>query len=140
MLGLGAGGGIRDEEAGLGGGGIARLGEIVGVVLGVIFEVGAWSVAFAEGDGIFIESSLSLSSLLRENEGTGPPFEVAFVFGVASSSSFTSGSDTVNEGASSPFRGTSSSLLSGWSFAGYVLYVFERSHGGKAFRVASGWR
>ena len=74
MLGLGAGGGIKDEEAGLGGGGIARLGEMVGVALGVMFNVGAWSFTFSTGCEILVESDLSLSSLLRENEGTGSPF------------------------------------------------------------------
>ena len=73
-LGLGAGGGIKDEEAGLGGGGIARLGDMVGVALSVVFDFGAWSSTFATGGDALVESSLSLSSLLRENEGTGSPF------------------------------------------------------------------
>jgi hypothetical protein len=74
VLGLGAGGGIKDEEAGLGGGGIARLGEMDGAALIVVFEVGAWSSILAKGGDALVESSLSLSSLLRENEGTGSPF------------------------------------------------------------------
>lgn len=98
MLGLGAGGGINDEEAGLGGGGIARLGEIVGLALVLLFDVGAGSSTFATGGDGLVESGLSWSSLLSENEGTRSPFSVAFVFGVASSSSFTLGSDNWNEG------------------------------------------
>jgi hypothetical protein len=74
LLGLGAGGGIRDEEAGLGGGGIARLGEMVVVALTVVFEFGAWSATFATGGATLTMSGLSLPSLLRENEGTGSPF------------------------------------------------------------------
>lgn len=99
MLGLGAGGGIKDEEVGLGGGGIARLGETIGLALAVVFDVGAWSSIL--GGNALAGSGLLLSSLLRENEGTGSPFRVAFVFGVASSSSATSGSDRLNEGVSS---------------------------------------
>jgi hypothetical protein len=72
VLGLGAGGGIKDEEAGLGGGGIARLGETVGLALAVVFEVEAWSSTL--GGNTLVESNLSMSSLLRENEGTGSPF------------------------------------------------------------------
>jgi hypothetical protein len=72
VLGLGAGGGIKDEEAGLGGGGIARLGETVGLALAVVFDVGAWSSTL--GGDTLAASGLSLSSLLRENEGTGSPF------------------------------------------------------------------
>ena len=74
VLGLGAGGGIKDEEAGLGGGGIDRLGETVGLALAVVFDAGAWPSAFDVVDGTLVESSFSLSSLLRENEGTGSPF------------------------------------------------------------------
>jgi hypothetical protein len=74
VLGLGAGGGIKDEEAGLGGGGIARLGEVIGEALVVVFEVRAWSLVLAVGGDALVESSLSLSSLLNENEGTGSPF------------------------------------------------------------------
>jgi len=73
VLDLGAGGGINDE-AGLDGGGIARLGGIVGVVLVVIFDLGVWSSALFTGGDTLAESGLSLSSLLRENEGTGSPF------------------------------------------------------------------
>jgi len=74
LLGLGAGGGIEDEEAGLGGGGIAMLGETFGVALIVVFEVGACSSTFVTSGDALVEAGLSLSSLLRENEGTGSPF------------------------------------------------------------------
>jgi hypothetical protein len=72
VLGLGAGGGIKDEEVSLGGGGIARLGETVDLALAVVSAVGAWSSNL--GGNALARSGLSLSSLLRENEGTGSPF------------------------------------------------------------------
>jgi len=90
VLGLGAGGGINDEEAGLAGGSIDGLGDgggarlDVGLVLGVSLLGGGTSLIF----------DVASSLLLRENEGTASFGCVALDLGVASSCSSSSGSDS----------------------------------------------
>lgn len=90
VLGLGAGGGINDEEVGLAGGSIDGLGDgggarlDAGLLLAVSFLGGGTSLLF--------DSMCSL--LLRENEGTASFGWVALDLGVASSSSISSGSDS----------------------------------------------
>ena len=90
VLGLGAGGGINDEEAGLAGGSIDGLGDgggarlDVGLVLGVSLLGGGTSLIF----------DVASSLLLRENEGTASFGWVALDLGVASSCSISSGSES----------------------------------------------
>ena len=134
VLGLGAGGGINDEVAGLAGGSIEGLGDGGGARLDVELML---ADSFL-GDGTS-SSALTSSLLLRENEGTASFGWVAFDLGVDSSCSISSGSDSWNEGACSFV------LVVTWfsseincSFAGRMPCALERSHGGKALRVASG--
>lgn len=136
MLGLGAGGGINDDEAGLAGGSIDGSGDgggarlDVGLVLRVCFLRGGTSLLFGAASSL----------LLRDNEGTASFGWVALDLGVASSCSVSSGSESWSEGAFTlvPFLASSSSG-SNCSFAGEMLGALKRrSHCGKALRVASG--
>jgi len=138
VLGLGAGGGINDEDAGLTGGSIDGLGDGGGARFGV----GLALVVSRFGDGTSLLSISWTSSLLRENEGTASFGCVALDLGVESScsiSSVSAGCDNWNEGAPSlTLPGASSSSRSNCFFAGRIPCAFDRSHGGKALRVASG--
>jgi hypothetical protein len=88
VLGLGAGGGIKDEEAGLGGGSIDGLGDGGGARL----DVGLVLVDSFLGGGTSLLFALVSSLLLRENEGTASFGWVALDLGVSSSCSISSGS------------------------------------------------
>jgi hypothetical protein len=66
VLGLGAGGGINDEDAGLAGGSIDGLGDGGGARL----EVGFVLMVSVLGGGRSLLVDLVSSLLLRENEGT----------------------------------------------------------------------
>jgi len=90
VLGLGAGGGINDEEAGLAGGSIDGLVNGGGARL----DVGLALVVSVLGGETSLLFDLASSLLLRENEGTVSLGWVAFTLGVASSCSMSSGSDS----------------------------------------------
>ena len=90
VLGLGAGGGINDEEAGLAGGSIDGLGDAGGARL----DVGLMLVGSALGGGTSLLSDLASSLLLRENEGTVSFGCIALDLGVDSSCSIASGSES----------------------------------------------
>lgn len=89
-LGLGAGGGINEEEAGLGGGSIDGLGDGGGARL----DVGLVLVVSVLGGRIPLLFDLASSLLLRENEGTVSFGWIALDLGVDSSCSISSGSDS----------------------------------------------
>lgn len=135
MLGLGAGGGINDEEAGLAGGNIDGVDGAERV-----FDAGLVVISFLSFRDVSLLFNLSSSwSLVRENEGTASFNCVGVDLGVASSCSVSSGSETWNDGASSfVLVLTSFSLESCCSSACGMSCVFDRSHGGKALRVATG--
>ena len=90
VLGLGAGGGINDEEAGLAGGSIDGLGDGGGARL----EVDLGLALFALGGETSLLVDLASSLLLRENEGTVSFGWVALDLGVDSSCSISSGSES----------------------------------------------
>ena len=90
VLGLGAGGGINDEDAGLAGGSIDGLGDGGGARL----EVGFVLMVSVLGGGRSLLVDLVSSLLLRENEGTASFGCVALDLGVASFCSSSSGSDS----------------------------------------------
>jgi hypothetical protein len=140
VLGLGAGGGINDEDAGLAAGSIGGLGDGGGARFGAGFALAVSRF----GDGTSLLSILWTSPLPRENEGTASFGWVALDLGVDSSCStspVSTGSDSWNEGVPSPsFFGTSSSSGLTRCFTGKMPCALDRSHGGKALRVASGWR
>lgn len=89
-LGLGAGGGINEEEAGLAGGSIDGLGDGGGARPGV----GLVLAVTALGGETSLLVDLTSSLLLRENEGTVSFGLVALDLGVDSSCSISSGSDS----------------------------------------------
>lgn len=91
VLGLGAGGGIKDEEAGLAGGSIDGLGDGGGARL----DVGrVLVVSVLGGGGTLLLVGFASSLLLRENEGTISFGWTALDLGVDSSCSISSGSDS----------------------------------------------
>lgn len=90
VLGLGAGGGINDEEAGLAGGSIDGLGDGGGAGL----DVGLVLVVAGFGGGTLLLVGFGSSLLLRENEGTVSFGWTALDLGVDSSCSISSGSDS----------------------------------------------
>ena len=90
VLGLGAGGGINEEEAGLAGGSIDGLGDGGGARL----DVGLMLRVSLLGGGTWLLFVVTSSSLLRENEGTASFGWVALDLGVASSCSISSGSES----------------------------------------------
>lgn len=139
VLGLGAGGGINDEEAGLAGGNIDGTDGAEGILGagGASIGLGSYSVPFAAFPLFPLPSS---GSLLRENEGTASFGCVAADFGVTSScSTSSSGSETCKDGASSfALVAKSSSFAFDCLSARRVFCILWRSHGGKALRVASG--
>lgn len=90
VLGLGAGGGISDEEAGLAGGSIDGLGNGGGARL----DVGLVLVVAGFGGGTSLLVDLASSVLLRENDGTVPFGWTALDLGVESSCSISSGSES----------------------------------------------
>jgi hypothetical protein len=135
VLGLGAGGGINDEEAGLAGGSIDGLGDGGGARL----DVGLVLVISVLGGVTSLLFDLASSLLLRENEGTASFGWIALDLGVASSCSISSGSDSCSEGALVfVWVVVSSTSEPDCSLAGKMPRAFKRSHGGKALRVASG--
>ena len=90
VLGLGAGGGINDEEVGLAGGSIDGLGDGGGARLDAGLLL---AVSFLGGGTSLLFDSMS-SLLLRENEGTVSFGWIALDLGVDSSCSASSGSDS----------------------------------------------
>ena len=86
VLGLGAGGGIKDEDDGLAGGNIDGVGGT-----GTVFGDDFFSISSCSRGDVSMPFDLSL---LRENEGTAPFGCVAVDLGVASSCSVSSGSRT----------------------------------------------
>lgn len=90
VLGLGAGGGINDEEAGRAGGSIDGLGDGGGAR----FDVGLVLMVSFLGGGISLLFGLASSLLLRENEGTVSFGWTALNLGVDSSCSISSGSES----------------------------------------------
>ena len=136
VLGLGAGGGINDEEAGLAGGNIDGFGDGGGARL----EVGLVLMVSLLGGETSLLFDFASSLLLRENEGTASFGWVTLDLGVASSRSISLGSESWSEGASTfALISASSSSGSNCSFEGEMPCALERrSHSGKALRVASG--
>jgi hypothetical protein len=90
VLGLGAGGGINDEDAGLAGGSIDGLGDGGGARL----ELGLVLTLSVLGGETALLFDLASSLLLRENEGTVSFGWIALDLGVDSSCSASSGSDS----------------------------------------------
>lgn len=90
VLGLGAGGGIKDEDAGLAGGSIDGLGDGGGARL----ELGLVLTLSVLGGETALLFDLASSLLLRENEGTVSFGWIALDLGVDSSCSASSGSDS----------------------------------------------
>jgi hypothetical protein len=90
VLGLGPGGGINDEDAGLAGGSIDGLGDGGGARLDVALVL-AVSIS---GDETAVLFDLASSLLLRSNEGTVSFGFVALDLGVDSSCSISSGPDS----------------------------------------------